>query len=166
MDMRKILLAFLFICLFTYISAESITNLKIPTTIYTGEFLKVSGTTTTPNIWCSFIIYDDNGFLADRATDELSNIQGDFVSNMLQINQPPFFMGSDYNVVVNCGEAQDSSIFTAQNKRDVSFFAFTAFDWWLLPKNRETFFIFGIGAIFVTIIVLGIYFAWKLIRSK
>ena len=164
MGMRKIILAFLFICLFTYISAEKITNLKIPSTLYAGEYLKISGTTTSPNIWCSFIIYDVNGYLVDRATDELSNVQGDFVSNMLQINEPPFFRGSDYNVAVNCGEAEDSNTFTVANVRPVDFGIEKGWEWGIDRKNLDAFFFWGGIFLIAIILIVGVYYAYKVAK--
>lgn len=127
--MKKFFIILFLLLFFALFSSAAITNLKIPSSIHAGEYLKISGDYNEANVWCSFFIYDLNGYLVDRATDEQTNEYGKFVSNMLQINEPPFFRGEDYNVIVTCDVDTNSVDFSVIMNRTMENQIFYFWKW-------------------------------------
>ena len=107
---KKILVA-IFLILLTITVNSAITDLKIPYTVRLGENLTISGDYGTANTLCKFIIKDSNGFAIERLSDEYTFSDGTFYAQR-QINEPPYYRGDDYNVVVSCGSDEAFQTFT------------------------------------------------------
>lgn len=169
--MKKILLLIILICLAVQVSADNITALYVPEEIHLGETLQIYGvfkdtSGDDANILCSFYILDFNLNLVDRPDDEFTDATGRFSSSSLTLNQPPFFHNSDYNVTVVCDTALSSQEISVLNVRDIAFSFFTAFDWFFLTRNQETYFIAGIFGIFFVMFLVIVWYGWKIARSK
>lgn len=107
---KKIIVGIFLIFLITNTTA-AITGLKIPFEVRLGETVTIAGEYGTANVLCKFLVKDSNGFSIERLSDEYTFADGTFFAQRT-VNEPPYYRGDDFNVVVTCGSDQASQSFT------------------------------------------------------
>ena len=164
MEFKKVFLAlfFLFICLNV---AAPITNLKIPNAVRLNETLTITGDFGTSDTLCSFFIFDSNGFVAERLSDEFTNAAGKFYAQRA-MTEPPYFRGDDFNVVVTCGTDQADDNFAVTQPLSLAHNVQQGWNFWTARPNLDSLAIFGSILLIPALLLTGIIFMKKRSEGK
>lgn len=117
--MKKTIILFLMITLLFPLANAAIQNYRVPSQIPLNEVLSIDGKISTDQngVKCSFQIYDTNGNLIDRLTDEYTAGSGIFSSAYYKVSEPKFLRSFDYNAVTTCNSDRIGSVFTVGQKQ-------------------------------------------------
>ena len=108
---KKIFVGIFLILILSSTTNAAITNLRIPYQIRLGETLTIAGDYGTADVLCKFLVKDSNNFTIERLSDEYTFADGTFYAQRT-VNEPPYYRGDDFNVVVNCESSQAFQTFT------------------------------------------------------
>jgi len=124
---KKIILFLALIFLFSFVSAESLSGVVVPSKVPLNESLIISGhysgDSVDGNILCSFRIFDvyEDNRLIWRLSDEYTSADGFFNNSPFALNEPIFQRGKDYNAVVCCNIVCFDQNFYVGQKEDLAF---------------------------------------------
>lgn len=147
------------IFLFSFISAESISNYTIKSVVPLNTNQSVSGiysteTTDANNlVLCSFSVVDVNGVLVYRASDQYPQSKG-FFSTEFKVTEPLMKRGYDYNVTTRCGSVSDTNTFRVDLSENLTE-PFMANVIWIKDNVSALFYMIVFGFAFV---IVGAYF--------
>lgn len=121
---KKIITIFFLIAFSSFVLAESLEPVVIPSEVVLNENLIISGffngDSIDGNILCSFRIFDvyEDNRLIWRLSDEYTSADG-FVNNSpFKITEPLFQRGKDYNAVICCSVSCADQNFQVMQKED------------------------------------------------
>lgn len=169
--MKKLFALLILICIFSNaVALQYITNYKVPASARLGEKITVYGYYNDDNapdsnalVLCRFDIFDLNGNLVERLTDEFVFKNGSFSTERL-LQQPPYFWGDDFNIQTTCNSAVASSVFTVENFLGVAHPAQQTTEYLFNQSNLNT--AAMIGSFIIIIICIFIVGAWMYKRVK
>ena len=148
---KKIIVGIFLILIATTVIAP-ITNLKIPYTVRLGENLTIAGNYGTADALCKFLIKDSNEFAVERLSDEYTFADGSFYAQR-QINEPPYYRGDDYNVVVTCGSEVANQVFTLNQPTSLAHPIQQNWEYLFAENNMDA---IMLGGTFIAIAILGV----------
>lgn len=148
---KKIFLGIFLILLISTTNA-AITDLKIPYEVRLGEYLTISGTYGTADTLCKFLVKDSNNFTIERLTDEYTFADGTFYAQR-QINEPPYYRGDDYNVVVTCASNEAFQIFTLVQPTSLAHPLQRNWEYLFEESNMDA---IMLGGTFIALVILAI----------
>jgi len=151
--MNKKILIGIFLILLMVTTTAPITNLKIPYTVRLGENLTIAGDYGTANALCKFIIKDSNDFAVERLSDEYTFADGTFYSQRT-INEPPYYRGDDYNVVVTCGTDEAFQTFTLNQPTSLAHPIQKDWEYLFAENNMDA---IMLGGTFIALGILSIF---------
>ena len=133
------------------VSAESIDNYNVPQVVPLNNNLTIYGDYSEGGQkLCAFFIFDleDQNQVILRLTDEYTFSDGT-VYAQVQLTEPLFRRGYDYNAVTKCGTAVVSQTFYIDQKEDIALGITPAalrmdIAWWINGENSMTIFLIGL----------------------
>ncbi len=150
--MNKKIIIGIFLILILATTNAAITNLKIPYQVRLGENLTISGDYGTANTLCKFLIKDSNDFAIERLSDEYTFADGSFYAQR-QINEPPYYRGDDFNVVITCGSDQAFQFFTVNQPTSLAHPIQRNWEYIFDESNMDS---IMLGGTFIAIAILSI----------
>lgn len=118
--MKKISLIVFLVLLSTFSSA-AITDFYVPSAPPLDSILTIYGLTDTNAEYCSFFIYDSNGFFVYQLSDEPVR-NGFFGSSYYKISEGDrMFRGFDYNATAYCNSDVATQSFTVAQRNTIAF---------------------------------------------
>ena len=150
MDKKIVMGIFLILMLST--TTAVITNLEMPYEVRLGEYLTIAGNYGTADTLCKFLVKDSNNFTIERLTDEYTFADGTFYSQR-QINEPPYYRGDDYNVIVTCGSDEAFQTFTLMQPTSLAHPIQRNWEYVFEESNMDA---IMLGGTFIAIVVIGI----------
>lgn len=153
----------IFLILILSTTNASITDLKIPYEVRLGEYLTIAGNYGTADVLCKFLIKDSNNFTIERLTDEYTFADGTFFAQR-QINEPPYYRGDDYNVVITCASDEAFQTFTLMQPTSLAHPIQRNWEYLFAENNTDA---IMLGGTFVAIAILGVLaFAFIIKKGK
>lgn len=154
-------IAILLICLPTAMAA--ITEYTVPTSVPLNKNLTIYGIYSGGgNTLCSFFIFDtaDQQQVIIRLSDEYTISDGSFYSE-IQITEPLFRRGFDFNAVTKCGSDVAFQLFYVEQKEDLAFGITPEgmrmdFQWWTNSENTLTIFLAALVIIILAFFAYGL----------
>lgn len=154
--MKKIILFALFVFLAQFAFADLISNYYVTPSVPLDRVMTVTGTynnDVNSGVLCKFVVFEKDGNVLERLTDEYTFSDSSFYSE-LQIREPPFKRGQDYNMTATCGTASQSARFSITNYEPVV--DVIAFNFLYLKDNGFILFI-TLAAIVILTFLLGYF---------
>lgn len=151
MDKKIVIGIFLILMLST--TNAVITDLVIPSEVRLGEYLTIAGNYGTADTLCKFLVKDSSNFTVERLTDEYTFADGTFYAQR-QINEPPYYRGDDYNVIVTCGNDQAFQIFTLIQPTSLAHPIQQNWEYLFAQNNMDA---IMLGGTFISFLVIGLF---------
>ncbi|GAF70227.1 unnamed protein product [marine sediment metagenome] len=159
---KKIIIGIFLILLIATVTAP-ITDVKIPYNVRLGENLTIAGDYGTANTLCKFIIKDTNGVAIERLSDEYTFSDGTFYAQR-QINEPPYYRGDDYNVVITCGSDEAFQMFKVNQPISLAHPIQRNWEYLFAENNTDA---IMLGGTFIALAILGVLaFAFIIKKGK
>ena len=167
---KKIIGFFLLVCFSSFVFAESLNSVVIPSNVSLNKELLIygffNGDTTDGNILCSFRIFDvyEDNRLIWRLSDEYTSADG-FVNNSpFVITEPVFQRGKDYNAVICCSVSCVDQNFYVDQTEEIAFgktpnSLITDLRFWVDEENSLT--VFLILVMFLLVVGALLFFVKK-----
>jgi len=161
--MKKTVLLFFLIILGSCVFAtQTITDLNTNSPVPLSQTLTITGnytdTDSSESIWCKFVIRDENNRVVERLSDERTYSNGDFYAQRV-LNEPLYKRGQDYNVSVDCQNANSSVLFTVDQRESIGHTAEYETRFVFDRGNLDSILFFGI-IIFGLIIAFSVFIFW------
>lgn len=156
--MKKILLA-VFLLFFLSNASANIVNYSVSNPIPLGKNIIISGQldTNASGVICSFLIYDQNGNLVKRLTDEYTAQNGFFASDYWAVSEPRLWRETDYTAYTDCdGQTATQTFRVAQREGYKNQIIGESF---YIKDNPDALLFYGIMALGGVIIVALIIYA-------
>ena len=150
---KKILMLSIFLILILSTTNGAITNLKIPYEVRLGEYLTIAGNYGTADALCKFLVKDSNNFTIERLTDEYTFADGTFYAQR-QINEPPYYRGDDYNVIVTCGSDEAFQTFTLNQPTSLAHPIQRNWEYLFEESNTDA---LMLGGTFIALAILSVF---------
>jgi len=150
--MNKKILIGIFLILILSTTNAAITGLKIPYEVRLGEYLTIAGNYGTANTLCKFLVKDSNNFTVERLTDEYTFADGTFYAQR-QINEPPYYRGDDYNVIVTCASEEAFQTFSLVQPTSLAHPIQRNWEYLFEESNMDA---IMLGGTFIAVAILGI----------
>jgi len=150
---KKALLGMVFLFFLSFVTANAITTLKVPSQVLLDKELTVSGTYAADSnngILCSFRVFDDENFLIIRLSDEYTFTDGTF-STEYKLTEPLFGRGATYRINATCNTVSKDAYFSVGQRKDMygmnPDIIMNDFAWWIDGNNSFTVVVFLIVVI-------------------
>ena len=159
--MGKKTLIGIFLILILATTNAAITDLKIPYSVRLGENLTIAGNYGVGDTLCKFLVKDENNFTIERLSDEYTFADGTFYAQR-KINEPPYYRGDDYNVIVTCASDEAFQIFTVEQPTSLAHPIQRNWEYLFAENNMDA---IMLGGTFISLALLSI-FAFVFIAKK
>ncbi len=160
----KKLVFFIILSLFCLNTFAAISDLKVSPYVRLGENITISGTYSTADVLCMFLILDANGVIIERLSDEYTFADGSFYSERVLI-EPTYFRGDTYDVRVTCYSDTDTNSFTVLQPLSIVHPVQKGWEYWFSEGNQDAIMIFGTAIAGIILAILLAAFIIKKGRS-
>lgn len=161
--MRKtIILLFLVLFAVNVFSAQTISDLNTNTPVPLATTLAITGnyndSDSNSSVYCKFLILDSANRVIERLSDEKTFANGDFYAQRV-LNEPLYKRGTDYNVSVDCVNANSSKAFTIGQRETIGHIAEEETKFVFERGNLDSMIFFGF-IIFGLIVTFSVFIFW------
>lgn len=167
---KKIIVLCLLLSFSSFVFAESLDSVVIPSKVNLNEELLIygyfNGDAIDGNILCSFRIFDvyEDNRLIWRLSDEYTSADGFINNSPFTITEPVFKRGFDYNAVVCCSVSCADQNFYVEQTKEIAFgktssALITDLRFWVDEENSLT--VFLILVMFLIVVGSILYFVKK-----
>lgn len=158
----KTTIILMLLILISSVQALTISDYNVQPYIPLNKTLTIEGKLdqNLSNVRCAIKIYDVDGKLIDRLTDEYTT-SGYFGSAWYQINEPKFIRDGNYIATTNCEGAEASSPFQVNQKEGIAKFIEQESLFYTGQGNLTSFSFFILILLILGVLIFAVLFAYK-----